>query len=43
MGSVVREQPGTPAAWKSNNSTIGGELNTSDYATSANYLNTFIA
>jgi glucuronoarabinoxylan endo-1,4-beta-xylanase len=30
-----------PIAWKSNDSTIGGTLNTSDYAAYANYLNLF--
>ena len=41
---IVFATPWTPpAAWKSNNSTIGGTLNTSHYADFANYLNAFVA
>ncbi len=41
---IVFATPWTPpAVWKSNNSTIGGVLNTNEYDAFANYLNTFIA
>jgi glucuronoarabinoxylan endo-1,4-beta-xylanase len=41
---IVFATPWTPpAAWKSNNSTIGGTLNTNEYDAFANYLNAFIA
>jgi O-glycosyl hydrolase len=41
---IVFATPWTPpAAWKSNNSTIGGTLNTGNYAAFANYLNAFVA
>ena len=41
---IVFATPWTPpAAWKSNNSTIGGTLNTNEYGNFANYLNAFIA
>lgn len=41
---IVFATPWTPpAVWKSNDSTIGGTLNTSDYAAFANYLNAFVA
>lgn len=41
---IVFATPWTPpAAWKSNNSTIGGTLNASEYAAFANYLNAFVA
>ena len=41
---IVFATPWTPpAAWKSNGSTIGGTLNTSDYGAFANYLNAFVA
>jgi len=41
---IVFATPWTPpAAWKSNNSTIGGTLNTNEYGAFANYLNEFIA
>ncbi len=41
---IVFATPWTPpAAWKSNGSTIGGTLNTSDYGAFANYLNEFVA
>ena len=41
---IVFATPWTPpAAWKSNDSTIGGTLNTSDYGAFANYLNEFVA
>jgi glucuronoarabinoxylan endo-1,4-beta-xylanase len=41
---IVFATPWTPpAAWKSNNSTIGGVLNTSHYGDFANYLNAFVA
>jgi glucuronoarabinoxylan endo-1,4-beta-xylanase len=41
---IVFATPWTPpAAWKSNGSTIGGTLNTSEYGAFANYLNAFVA
>ena len=41
---IVFATPWTPpAAWKSNNSTIGGTLNTNEYSAFANYLNAFVA
>jgi glucuronoarabinoxylan endo-1,4-beta-xylanase len=41
-GVLVIATPWTPpAAWKSNNSTVEGTLNTSEYAAYANYLNLF--
>ncbi len=41
---IVFATPWTPpAVWKSNNSTIGGTLNTGNYANFANYLNAFVA
>jgi glucuronoarabinoxylan endo-1,4-beta-xylanase len=41
---IVFATPWTPpAAWKSNGSTIGGALNTSEYGAFANYLNAFVA
>lgn len=41
---IVFATPWTPpAVWKSNDSTIGGTLNTSDYGAFANYLNEFVA
>jgi len=41
---IVFATPWTPpAVWKSNDSTIGGTLNTGNYAAFANYLNAFVA
>jgi len=41
---IVFATPWTPpAVWKSNDSTIGGVLDTSNYANFANYLNEFVA
>jgi glucuronoarabinoxylan endo-1,4-beta-xylanase len=41
---IVFATPWTPpAAWKSNGSTIGGTLNTSQYGNFASYLNAFVA
>ena len=42
LGATIIATPWTPpAAWKSNNSTIEGTLNTSEYGAYANYLNAF--
>lgn len=42
LGATIIATPWTPpAAWKSNNSTVEGTLNTSEYAAYANYLNLF--
>jgi len=44
LGATIIATPWTPpAAWKSNDSTIEGTLNTSEYAAYANYLNLFTA
>ena len=44
LGATIIATPWTPpAAWKSNDSTIEGTLNTSEYAAYAGYLNAFTA
>jgi len=44
LGATIIATPWTPpAAWKSNDSTIMGTLNTSEYAAYATYLNAFTA